>query len=255
VNVGDYFISRYEVTSAEYCEFLNDPAVRAEIGAGTNAAGMLLLPAEVRGNRRKLKCVVARDGSIQPPDNQEAFWGVRYVSRLAAERYVRWRNEREAAAGGGWTYALPSADEIEKAARGADERHFPWGDSFDWCLTCSHRATESQASRRYRFPTDASPYDVRDLAGSLAEITRTDELPPGDDAKVTLPESYDCRVKGGSGFDDLEPFYHLAGHTRERKNEASYRLGFRLVAYPCARGGKSGGGGVAADSRAGRAKQ
>jgi hypothetical protein len=43
---------------------------------------------------------------------------------------------------------------------------------------------------------------------------------------------HDARVKGGSGFDDLEPHFHLGGHTRERKSEASYRIGFRLVAYP-----------------------
>ena len=63
-------------------------------------------------------------------------------------------------------------------------------------------------------------------------LTRTDELAPGDDAEKVGTADLDCRVKGGSGYDDLAPDFHIAGHTRERRKESSYRIGFRVVAYP-----------------------
>jgi len=72
---------------------------------------------------------------------------------------------------------------------------------------------------------------VRDLAGNLSEWTRSDALPPGEDPFTIQIDNLDCLVKGGSGFDDLEPFFHLGGQTRERKKDGSPRVGFRLVAY------------------------
>ena len=99
-------------------------------------------------------------------------------------------------------------------------------------MTCSHPSTDTQSNRCLDFPTDSSPYDVRNLAGNVAELTRTDELGPGEDPAKAKTENLDYRVKGGSGFDDLEPFFHMGGHTRERKRDSSHRIGFRLAAYP-----------------------
>ncbi len=232
----DYFISRFEVSAGEYFEFLNDPAIRKEIATAAGEASPLL-PADLKGDRLTPRYKKPPDGSLVPESEDALRRGIRSVSRLAADRYVRWLNEREASRGSGWTYALPSADELEKAARGADGRLFPWGNTFDWSLTSGHLSSATQAQRQIRFPTDASPYDVRDLAGSLAEWTRTEELPPGEQRESFDPQNFDCRVKGGSGFDDLQPFFRLGGHTRERKRDRSYRIGFRIVAYP-----KGGGG-------------
>jgi formylglycine-generating enzyme required for sulfatase activity len=234
VDLPDYFISRREVSAAEYFEFLNDPAIRAEIEAPDGEAASLLLPVEVRSDSVVRRYDVDPAGRPAPGSTETALWGMRWVSRLAADRFVRWMNEKESEQGGRWRYALPSADELEKAARGADGRLFPWGNKFDWSLVCGHRSSDTQTHRTIPFPTDASPYDVRDLAGSLAEWTRTDETPPGSDAERQNldPRNLDCRVKGGSGFDDLEIHFHAGGHTRERKRERNHRIGFRLVAYP-----------------------
>jgi serine/threonine protein kinase/formylglycine-generating enzyme required for sulfatase activity len=231
VELPDFFVGRREVTGSEYFEFLSAPEVRAEIEAGAAH----LLPVELRGDQRVPKYHRDPDGSYRPYDRtHQPAWSTRFVSCLAAHRFVRWKNDVEAARPGGprWTFALPSADEIEKAARGADGRLFPWGNGFDWSLACTYRSTRSQGERCFAFPADVSPYGARDLAGNVAEFTRTDEMPPGEGAATAKPETMDCRVKGGSGFDGLEPFFHLGGHTRERKSTPSHRIGFRLVAYP-----------------------
>ena len=134
--------------------------------------------------------------------------------------------------GGRRTFKVPTADELEKAERGADGRLFPWGNTFDFSLASTYRSSEDKASRSLHYATDQSPYGVRDLAGSLAELTRTDELPPRADPQFESPRYMECRIKGGSAFDDLEPYFHSSGHLRERNYQGSERAGFRLVAYP-----------------------
>src|SRR6185503_9650549 len=112
------------------------------------------------------------DGRLVPENRKWAAWGAHFVSKLAAERYARWMTSKERSRGARWTFELPSADEFEKAARGADGRLFPWGSTFDWSLTCTHASNSRHSDRLKPFATDCSPYGVLDLAGSLAEWTR-----------------------------------------------------------------------------------
>jgi formylglycine-generating enzyme required for sulfatase activity len=231
VTLPDFFISRREVTVDEYFRFLNDPAIRAEIAAtpgGESGSPLLPVNSEARGAPRLYNTVVDGTEARYAPTAAENVH--RYVSRAAAERYVAWLNERESKRGGQKRFALPSADEIEKAARGADGRRFPWGNGFDLSLVASYRSAGGSEQRNLPFATDASPYDVRDLAGSISEWTRDDETLAF--ASPSSSSFLEARVKGGSYYDDLEPHFRLGGHTRERVREGSYRIGFRVVAYP-----------------------
>ncbi len=232
VLVGDFFLARYELSFRSYLEFLNDPAVQAEMDALGEVDRNRLLPVEMKENQAIPRYIRESSGRYLLPGSPYQWWSARWLSRVAADRFVRWKNKKEALKGGGWTYALPTADELEKAGRGADGRFYPWGSDFDWSLVSSHHSVDNHFSRCFPFPTDASPYDVRDLAGGVAEWTRTDEAPPGDDHDQCRADDLDARIKGGSAFDDLRPFFRLGGHTRDRKRETSYRVGFRLAAYP-----------------------
>jgi formylglycine-generating enzyme required for sulfatase activity len=81
------------------------------------------------------------------------------VSWEQAGQYCAWQNQR-----------LPTEAEWEKAARGTDERMFPWGDEAPTCelanfAGCGLREAQPVASH----PSGASPYGVMDLAGNVRE--------------------------------------------------------------------------------------
>ena len=120
----------------------------------------------------------------KPPGSVERLLPVNYVSAEDAEAYCAWRSQVE-----GNTVRLPTAEEWEKAARGEDGRRFPWGDTGAlhtqyWFCNCREFVElENQGARERqpydRFPRNASPYGVRDMAGNVLEWTSSDFHRPG----------------------------------------------------------------------------
>lgn len=167
VHLPTYFIDKYEVTNLQYKQFIDATGHRS--------------PSHFR-NR------------TFPPG--KADHPVTFVSWHDADDYCRWAGKR-----------LPTAAEWEKAARGADQRTFAWGDEFD-----IHKANTPVRWERLKLEGDTtpvgafeggvSPYGLYDMSGNVWEWTSSWYLPYPGNTRPTenYGEKYKT-LKGGSWWD------------------------------------------------------
>jgi len=167
--VDGFLIARFPVTMAEYCIFINalaasDPEAawarvpRQESGRSSSGGQYWERPAH---GSDYVVPTVDRDG-----DRWDPAWPVSGVSWDDAQAYVAWRSTQD-----GVPWMLPGERQWEKAARGVDGRAFPWGDGFDpmLCKMRGSRPGRPQPEPAGAFPTDVSPYGVRDMAGGIRD--------------------------------------------------------------------------------------
>lgn len=167
--VDGFLMATLPVTMQEYCDFINalaarDPeeawsrVPRQESGRTSSGGQYWARPAP---GAPFVVPSVDRDG-----DRWDPAWPVSGVSWEDARAYVAWRRERD-----GEPWMLPTEQQWEKAGRGVDGRVFPWGSGFDatLCKMRGSRPGRPQPEPAGAFPSDVSPYGVRDLAGGIRD--------------------------------------------------------------------------------------
>jgi formylglycine-generating enzyme required for sulfatase activity/tRNA A-37 threonylcarbamoyl transferase component Bud32 len=162
VDQAAFVIGKYELTCGEYVEYLE-----ALLAGGTATAEELKKRVaksewELAEGRFVLKADKKR------PWRQDEGWRrlpVTGVSWNDGEAYCRWRADRD-----GLPWRLQTVQEREVAARGADARRYPWGNSFDWLWTNGgHSRKDEELLPVGSVPEDESPFGVMDLAGNVKE--------------------------------------------------------------------------------------
>ena len=200
-NLPTYFIEKYEVTIAQYKEFLD-----------AMFAGAKITPHPFQPRRSGYapdawdKMITAITNRL-PFNNAPLTWDspVFGVDWYDAYAYCQWRGRR-----------LPTEMEWEKAARGADGLKYPWGNALDPAKANYGIAGKlTKWSLVYLPAGDRSPYQVQGLAGNVSEWTASSET------RSTAV------VRGGS-WQDADPVATLR-QAQVRRDYRATTLGFRCA--------------------------
>ncbi len=199
-------ITRTVISNAEYAIFIAETGHPApDVDAATWQGYGLIHPFE------RSRHHAWRAG--KPPEGQ-AHHPVVLVSRQDAQAYAAWLSART-----GKYWRLPSALEWEKAARGSDGRHFPWGDAFYPARLNSHDSGPFDTLPVGQFPSGASPFGLLDAAGQVFEWTDS----PGNPGRFI--------VKGGSWDDKGCGVCRPATRHARPQSIKHILIGFRLVTF------------------------
>jgi formylglycine-generating enzyme required for sulfatase activity len=210
VYVRDFWIERHKVTNAEFALFLN-------------ATGLRPPGSDRRYDEDDADARIHRSQGLWIADPGFERHPVGEVSWFGARDYCTWTTRR-----------LPTEAEWEKAARGDDERPYPWGFAAPTPQLAvfgrAYNATDSTSR-----PAGASPYRVEDMLGNLREWTSTALRPypyRTDDGREPYTGATGRVVVRGASHDD--PAESLGVTRRRSYDRRGAAAGHHFVGFRCA---------------------
>ncbi len=204
-DVATFAIAEKELTAGEYAEFVNDlnetdpVAARSRVPLASADETLWAEPAE--------------GGKWTPEDPDLPIHSIRVGDAVA---YCEWLAKRS-----GRKVRLPTEEEWERAARGADGRTFPWGNLFlpEFCRMKPSAREDSRLGPGGAYLADRSPFGVADTAGNISEFAS--------------PFSSGATVARGGNFKNIDQLTCTAtvrlARTPENRSEG---VGFRLALDP-----------------------
>jgi eukaryotic-like serine/threonine-protein kinase len=204
VYLDAFWIDKYEVTNGQYQQCVEE-------------GFCVILPSTEASRTRE-----------QYYGNPEfADYPVIYVEYYAAFDYCLWASDRRG-------LTLPTEAQWEKAARGTDERLYPWGNTSADCSLLNMAGCNEDTVAVGSYPGGASPYGVMDMAGNVWEWTRDHygenyySVSPMNNPEG--PEEFSDMnvIRGGSwgeGDDNQRTVRRYAAYV----GSTWYSLGFRCV--------------------------
>ncbi|HUE96073.1 MAG TPA: SUMF1/EgtB/PvdO family nonheme iron enzyme [Longimicrobiaceae bacterium] len=206
IDLPTYFIGRYEVTVAQYREF-----VRA---TGRPVADTLALAGR-------------SDHPVASVSWPDAFASGRWIERSLRESPTTPAALRELL-DAGWRITLPTEAQWEKAARGTDGRIYPWGNE-PRRDRANFMALTPQPVGSFDCPE--CPYGLADMSGNVWELTRSPFQPlPYDEADDRLDLATDALwVMRGGAYNDPAPLVRAAVRGGADPGARRPFIGFRLV--------------------------
>lgn len=186
VRLDSYAIDLYEVSLAQYAAFLND--LGGYVGA---CQGYTCLSTRFE-TRRSYLTIDAGGYDVLPGF---ADYPVNNVSWFGAQAYCQWAGGR-----------LPTEAEWELAARGGDQRLYPWGDAPPDETTAVFGGTIADLQPVDSLPDGRSPFGLHHMAGNVWEWTADGYDPiyydrsPRDNPQAPAGRANDPRTLRGGGY-------------------------------------------------------
>jgi serine/threonine-protein kinase len=206
VTVPSFYLDKYEVTNAEYAEFIKD----------TNKPAPAINPS-------------VKDSYWQPwngrnPPSGRERWPVVNVTPKDVEAFAAWLSKRD-----GVTYRLPTEEEWEYAARnGRKDSLFPWGNAWeDGSANINKRESPVDVGS---FPRGATQEGAQDMVGNVWEWTSS--KPRYFDGRAVKGAEANARVvRGGSFFEKINSdFYNVTDRYWFGNEDFKFpTIGFRLA--------------------------
>lgn len=214
VVLDEFRVDAMPVTNAAYAEMVADGAAAAP---SMDAAAWATQGFEQDWATEVQRFVWPGD---RPPPGREDH-PVVLVTWDQAAAYCAWRG-----AAIGEPRRLPTAYELEKAARGGAGQPYPWGAVFDPTKLNGRIGGPGDTVAVGSFPAGVSPFGVLDLAGNVFQWTST-PWPPGTAA--TAAPSPEMTVKG-SAWDDYGGVGRGAAWHGRPRDARHVLVGFRCAA-------------------------
>jgi formylglycine-generating enzyme required for sulfatase activity len=222
VELDAFYIAKYETTNGQWRKFRDDPGYdNVKYWPEGRVAPKDQIPYWTQVNNH---------GGGTPDSDDFPVLGVNWDSAVA---YCNWVSAKT-----GKKYRLPTEAEWEKAARGADQRRYPWGNEIDHSFA-NYVGSETfdTGMKVGSFPKGVSPYGALDMAGNVFEWCSDwysrdyYSVSPKKNPKGPGEGAYRV-VRGGSFF--LEAFdLRTYGRSAAWPSFQSHRMiGFRAVREP-----------------------
>jgi formylglycine-generating enzyme required for sulfatase activity len=222
VELGAYYIGKYEITNREWKRFRDDPGYDdPKFWPNGRVVPRDQVPYWTQPNNH---------GGGTPDSDDYPVIGVNWD---AATAYCAWLSART-----GKRYRLPTEAEWEKAARGTDGRRYPWGDSIERSLANYVGAQAFDTVQPVgHYPGNASPYGAFDMAGNVLEWCQDwyDRdyygVSPRKNPQGPATGAYRV-VRGGSFFVEASDLRSAARSAAWPSFQGHRMIGFRPVREP-----------------------
>ncbi len=227
-----FWMDQYEITNAQFVRFLNEFGTHPLFDGIVLDANDLILYDTISDEEWRNRIEYSTENRVFFVVPGYENHPVSMVSWYGADTYCQWNNRQ-----------LPTEAQWEKAARGTDQRKYPWGNSWELNLangavidSQSHSETDSfaETSPVGSFYRGVSPYFAFDMSGNIFEWVRdwySDDFynwTPSSNPLNSIDSGWKT-IRGGSFLSVIEYYLRITYRIRTLPEDYGNGLGFRCT--------------------------